>query len=292
VTRALSGVALLVATGMLAWAGLIEPRRVVVRRATLRLPGWPDGLSGLRVAVVGDLHAGGPHARERRLERVVDRVNREEPDLVALLGDYVDPAIPGVDPLAPERVARLLAALGAPLGVVAVLGNHDWADGGERVAAALRTAGAHVLENEAVSLAASGGVLVVGGVADLRTREPSIEAALPPAPHRDPVLLLTHDPDLFPEVPPNVALTLAGHVHGAQIDVPGLRRLAVPSGFGMRYASGHVEERGRHLWVTRGVGTSGIPLRLRAPAGIDVLELLPEGARGRGGERGRRYGRS
>ena len=70
-----------------------------------------------------------------------------------------------------------------------------------------------------------------------------------------------------------MALTLAGHLHGGQIDVPGLRRWVVPSRHGMRYAAEHVEEGGRHLYVSRGVGTSGLPLRLRAPASVEVLEL-------------------
>lgn len=94
-------------------------------------------------------------------------------------------------------------------------------------------------------------------------------------PEDSPLLVLTHDPDVFPEVPARVALTLAGHTHGGQIDVPWLRRM-IPSRFGARYSAGHVEEGGRHLYVSQGVGTTRLPLRFRAPAGIDVLELLPD----------------
>jgi uncharacterized protein len=266
--------AAIVGIGLLAWAGLVEPRRMVVRRARLRLPRWPARLTRLRVAVVSDLHAGGPHVGDRRLERVVARVNREAPDLVVLLGDYVDPDLPAVPPLPavrplpPERVATALERLRAPLGVVAVLGNHDWSNDGEQVAAALRAVGARVLENEALELVARGGPLWILGVADLRKRHPDLDAAMRAVPEDSPLLVLTHDPDVFPEVPARAALTLAGHTHGGQIDVPWLRRLMIPSLFGARYAAGHIEEGGRHLYVSQGVGTTGLPLRRqRLPAG-------------------------
>jgi uncharacterized protein len=262
---------------LLAWAALVEPRTLVVRRSTLRLPRWPARLDGLRVAVVSDLHSGAPHVRERRLERVVERVNREAPDLVALLGDYVDPVIPGFEPLAPEHVAARLGELHASLGTVAVLGNHDWANDGERVAAALRATGIRVLENEAVELRAGGSHLWVAGLADLRERDADLESALPDDADAAGLLLLSHDPDVFPDVPERVSLTIAGHLHGGQIDVPYLRRLVIPSRFGSRYRDGHMVEDGRHLFVSRGLGTSGVPLRLRAPAGIDVLELIADG---------------
>jgi len=267
--------------GLLVWAGLVEPRRMVVRRARLQLPHWPARLTGLRVAIVSDVHAGGPHVGDRRLEQVVERVNREAPDLVVLLGDYVDPDLPAVPPLPevrplpPERVATALERLRAPVGVVAVLGNHDWSNDGERVAGALRAVGARVLENEAVELVARGGPLWILGLADLRKRHPDLDAPMRVVPEGSPLLVLTHDPDVFPAVPARVALTLAGHTHGGQIDVPWLRRRMIPSRFGARYSAGHIEEGGRHLYVSQGVGTAGPPLRFRAPAGIDVLELLP-----------------
>ncbi len=87
------------------------------------------------------------------------------------------------------------------------------------------------------------------------------------------MLALSHDPDLFPFLPAQAALTLAGHTHGSQINIPGLARLATPSHFGTRYAGGHVVEEGRHLYVSRGVGTSTIPGRFRARPEVSVLEL-------------------
>jgi predicted MPP superfamily phosphohydrolase len=153
--RALTAVALtagLAGAALATWALWFEPRRLVVRRRTLRLPRWPDALDGLTVAVLSDLHAGAPHVKEDRIERLVARVNREAPDLVVLLGDVIDPAVKLGGWVAPEAVASRLAALRAPLGTLAVLGNHDWLHDGPRVGRALSDAGIRVLEDEAVRI--------------------------------------------------------------------------------------------------------------------------------------------
>ncbi|MDQ3754676.1 MAG: hypothetical protein M3371_08095 [Acidobacteriota bacterium] len=85
---------------------------------------------------------------------------------------------------------------------------------------------------------------------------------------------MTHNPDVFPRIPPRVALTLAGHTHGGQVNLPLLGRLVVPSSFGARYAIGHVEEDGRHLYVTPGIGTSILPVRFRVKPEITLLKIM------------------
>jgi predicted MPP superfamily phosphohydrolase len=135
---------------------------------------------------------------------------------------------------------------------------------------ALRTGGIEVLENRVVET----GGLYVAGLADLRDRRPDLPGALAGVPAGAPVVLLAHDPDVFPYVPDRVALTLSGHTHGGQIAIPVLRRAVIPSRYGERYARGHVIEDGRHLYVTSGLGTSGLPLRLLAPPEVVVLELV------------------
>jgi predicted MPP superfamily phosphohydrolase len=277
---ATAGAALAGATvAAVAWRALWhEPRHGRVREIALALPRWPAELDGLRVALIADLHAGAPHVDERRVARLVAGVNLHAPDLVVLLGDFIDRTVRGVRPVAPEAVARALGHLHAPLGVLAVLGNHDWLHDGERVAAALRAAGIRVLENEVADL----GRLHVAGVADARIREPDVAGTLRAVPDGAPVLLLSHDPDLFPRVPDRVALTVSGHTHGGQVAIPLLRRRVIPSRFGERYARGHVVEDGRHLYVTSGVGTTGWPVRLLAPPEVVILELRPEAAPPRG----------
>jgi predicted MPP superfamily phosphohydrolase len=256
-----------------AYALLVEPRRVRVRRVELRLDRWPRVYDGFRLALVSDLHAGTPHVGVEQVERVAQLVDGEGPDLVALLGDYVDDEAAFAETVRPADVARALARIRAPLGRVAVLGNHDWRTGGERVRGALRDAGIEVLENEARLLRDARVPLWVAGLADATERVPDVVAALGAVPQDAALLVLSHDPDLFPRVPARAALTVSGHTHGGQVDIPLVRRWVIPSRFGDRYAAGHVEEDGRHLFVTRGVGTSAWPIRFRSRPEIVVLTL-------------------
>ena len=270
------GVAALGAAALAAWGGWIEPRRLVVRRQTLALPRWPAALAGLRVGVMTDLHAGVLHAGEEAVARWVERMNAEVPDLVLLGGDFTDAHWLFGRRLAPERIAERLAGLRAPLGSVAVLGNHDWRAFGLRMWTALAAAGIPVLENDALAFDAPGGRLHVAGLADVRFRHPNLARALARVPDGEPAIVLAHDPDVFPFVPARVALTVCGHTHGGQVAIPVLRRPFLPSRHAERFARGHIVEHGRHLVVSAGLGTSGLPVRVLAPPELLVLELRPD----------------
>lgn len=243
---------------------------VEVRRERLRLRHWPPALAGTRIAVLADLHTGSPQVDERRLGEIVELVNRERVDVVALVGDYIDPRVAFGEWVSPEAIAARLGGLEARAGRYAVLGNHDWAHAGERMPAALRDAGLPVLENEAVRTDAG---FWVAGLGDYTKRTADVERALAQVPLDDPVVLLSHNPDVFPQVPDRVALTISGHTHGAQVDIPLVREKTTPSRFGARYAGGHVEEHGRHLYVSEGIGTSRFPVRFRARPSIGLLDL-------------------
>jgi predicted MPP superfamily phosphohydrolase len=269
VVAATAGVALA------AYAGLYEPRRLVVRRAELALPNWPGALDGLRAGVMSDLHAGSPHASADAIAGWVARMNAEAPDLVLLPGDFLDAHFLFGGRLAPERVGERMAELRAPLGAVAVLGNHDWKQAGARMWLALERAGIVVLENASHAIEARGARLHVAGLGDYRLRRPDVVSALARVPDGEPVLLLTHDPDAFVSVPARVSLTVAGHTHGGQVAVPYVRRPFIPSRYGERFARGHVVERDRQLVVSSGLGTSGLPARFLAPPEILVLTLRP-----------------
>ena len=248
--------------------------RLVVRRETLVLPHWPAALDGLRLALVADLHAGGPQVQQHHVKRIVECTLAERPDLIAVLGDVIDVTVRGGAYVAPDAIGRELGALRAPLGAFAVMGNHDWHSGeGLTVLRALREAHLTVLENQAQAVPARGTTLHVAGLADVSSRMADVYAALRDIPAGDPVLLLSHNPDVFPQVPPRVSLTVSGHTHGGQVDFPLIRRVMIPSQFGDRYARGHIVEDGRHLYVTSGIGTSRWPIRLRRPPEIVVLEL-------------------
>ncbi len=252
----------------------IEPGRLRVVETTLAPRSWPASHAGLRVAVLTDLHVGAPHIDRARLADVVDQTNAAQPDVIVVLGDLLVDGVAGGEFVAPEPIAQELARLRADV-VVAVLGNHDWWFDGPRTIAALERAGLTVLENRAQAFESRGRRLWIAGISDAWTRGADIDAALAGIDDDAPVVAITHNPDVFPQVPDRVALTLAGHTHGGQIDVPLLGPPVVPSRFGQRYAAGHVVEQGRHLFVGTGVGTSIIPVRIAVVPRIDVLTLSP-----------------
>lgn len=255
------------------WAFWIEPQRLVVRAETLDLPNWPDELHGMRVALLSDLHVGSPYWHLPELEQLVERVNAQEPELVLLAGDYMINGVPFGTWVDPESIARVLGKLRAPLGVIAVLGNHDWWSDGYRVRGALESQGVVVLENEARAIVRGNTRFSVVGLADQLMRRVRVDTAVAQVPPGEPFLVLVHEPDVFTRVPVAAALTLAGHTHGGQVRLPLLGRPVIPSRHGQRYAAGHVVEDGRHLFVTTGVGTSIWPVRFGVPPEIALLTL-------------------
>jgi uncharacterized protein len=275
--------------GLTSYAFAIEPRfRLDVTRYRLTPPGWPEG-GRLRVAVIADVHVCEPWMPASRVEEIVAVTNQLRPDLIVLLGDYVGDMpsfVTGVVPYA--AWGRALAGLSAPLGIFAVLGNHDWWHDVKAIHATLSDNGIPVMENNAELLEPEGAsrfwlaglgdqlARIVGpgnfrGVDDL----PGTLAGIPE--DGNPILLLAHEPDIFPSVPDRVSLTLCGHTHGGQVALPFIGRPVVPSAYGQRYAYGHIVEEGRHLVVSGGLGCSGIPVRFGVPPEIVVVDLGPDG---------------
>lgn len=258
----------------LTWGFFIEPGRLVVRHEVLTLPRWPRALSGLKVAFLSDLHVGAPFWGLEQLSTLVERTNAEQPDLILLGGDYLVGSEPGGTHVAPEAIAERLSTLHAPLGVLAVLGNHDWDDG--EVRRAFEQRGVRILEDERVRLERGRQEFWVVGLADQITRRSEPRKAVSGIPAEAPFLLVVHEPDVFESfgrLGIRPSLTLAGHTHGGQVWLPLVGRMVVPSDFGRRYAYGHVEEEGRHLFVTSGVGTSILPVRFLVPPEIAILTL-------------------
>jgi len=268
---------LLVASGLLlaCWAYGTAIADPVVREAEVALPGWPDGAPPIRAVLISDIHVAGPDMPPDRLARIVGRINALRPDVVLIAGDFVSDKRTSTRHYRQREAAAPLAGLRAPLGVYAVLGNHDhWRDpAGARTA--LAAARVRLLENQA----AAAGPLAIGGLDDPFTRRDDLPAtvaamrALPGA-----RILLSHSPDPFPEVPQDVGLMLAGHTHCGQVRLPFFGAVSTLSKYGQRYACGLVRERARTLIVTAGLGTSGLPLRLGAVPDLWLVRLGPRPA--------------
>ncbi|MEO8180032.1 MAG: metallophosphoesterase [Deltaproteobacteria bacterium] len=261
------------ALGCAVWAFWLEPRRLVFRELSLDVPRWPAELGGLRLALISDLHIGSPYWDLERLARLIAETNRRQPDLVLLAGDYLIDGVKFGSWVDPEAIARELGAVQAPLGTVAVLGNHDWWNDGVRVRRALESQGILVLENQAYAFTHAGREFYVVGVGDPLTGHAAVPEALAQVPPAAPFLVLVHGPDAFPAIDERASLTLAGHTHGGQVCLPWIGCPIVPSSYGQRFVAGHVVEGGRHLFITSGVGTSIFPVRFGVPPEVVLLRL-------------------
>jgi predicted MPP superfamily phosphohydrolase len=265
------GLAILVAGLRAFWW---EPAGLIVTEERISLHLAAGG--SVRIAILTDLHVGSPFNGPAKLHEVVERTNAARPDVICILGDLVIQGVIGGRFVPPEQIAGELKTLRAPAGVFAVLGNHDgWLDH-DRVKRALEQNAIRVIEESAARTQTPAGPVWIAGIGDLWTGAHDVRAALAAVKDDAPVILLTHNPDVFPDVPARVALTLAGHTHGGQVRLPFVGRPIVPSQFGQRYAAGHVIEGGRHLFVATGVGTSILPVRFRVPPSVTVLTIASE----------------
>ncbi len=268
----------------------IEPRyRLVETRYRIKTPRLEAMAAAhgrpLRVAILADLHACEPWMPVSRIEAIVRRINALNPDLTVLLGDYVESMTrfrSGIVPM--KDWSGALGALQAPQGVFAVLGNHDWWVNAEAITDHLEAAGITVLENHAVPITTSQGSRYwLAGLGDQLARPngnawyygvDDLDGTMRQIGDDDsPVILLAHEPDIFPDVPGRVDLTLCGHTHGGQVRLPIIGSPVVPSRYGQRYAYGHIVEENRQLIVSGGLGCSVLPVRFGMPPEIVVAEL-------------------
>lgn len=272
--RAVLLLALLTIVLCLVWGFFIEPNRLVVHQDTIQIDNWPAELSGLRIALIGDIHTDNRFIDAKKLQKIVELTNGQNPDLVVLLGDYIQGGRKDAGHrVEPEITAAQLKNLKAPLGVYAVLGNHDWWYNGEKVRSAFESEGIPILEDEAKELNWHGKSFWLVGLADLWTRPQHIQQSIAKAPSGSTVIALTHNPDIFPNLPQSVPLLLAAHTHGGQVNLPLIGTPVVSSRFGPKYTAGHVYENGHHLYVTTGIGTSIMRVRFRVPPEIVILTI-------------------
>ena len=255
--------------GVLLYGFVIEPMRLVERKTEINLPAWPAEFRGLRVTVFSDLHVGPPHITLSRLRGIVEKANATEADLILMPGDFVETPLRW-HMAEPEEIATELKRLRAKGGVFATLGNHDWWYNSDRVREALEKEGIRVLDNQAVKIEHRGKTFWLAGFADAWAAHPDIERTLSQITDDAPVIAFTHNPQIFPQVPARVSLTIAGHTHGGQIWLPYIGRPVISD---WPYHIGHIVEGGRHLFVTPGIGTSICPVRFGVPPEISILTI-------------------
>jgi predicted MPP superfamily phosphohydrolase len=258
------------------YAFWIEPSsiRVVEHDIVLGKNHMPQALRPpSRIAVIADLHAGSPYINEAKMDRIVALTNAAEPDLILLAGDYVIQSVVGGRHIPIETIAEKLSGLSAPLGIFAILGNHDNWEDGANIARALEAVGIVVLENRSAAISDERHAFHVVGISDESTTTPNIRDALIGVQSDTPNICLTHSPDIFPNLPPICALTITGHTHGGQVWLPFVGRPVVPSRYGQRYAAGLIIENGKALFVSTGIGTSILPVRFGVPPEISILNM-------------------
>ena len=250
------------------YAAILD-RRLTVSEAQIPLARL-GGESRVRVLVISDIHAG-PFVTVEALERTFKRLLTLQPDLILLPGDFATVCVSEV-----ERAVSALRVLRAPLGVYGVLGNHDYyTEDTDCVSALLESAGIELLQNRSVTIEHGDARFLLGGVDDLLGGNPDFFQALDGHRTEMPSVVMSHNPDVFPTaVEHGVSLLLAGHTHGGQIRVPGLSVLVRMSRYRLdegRFAVGDSE-----LIVSKGLGVTGLPLRVACPPEALFLTLVSE----------------
>ncbi len=289
-TKLMYGLAVisLVSLGCLVYSYFIEPNRLAVTFETMKIKNWNPAFDGLKIVMISDIHGGSNGGTEENIRKIVTKINEQNADVVVMLGDYVSERSDGSLRMPIETIASNLAGIKTTYGVFAVLGNHDGDYDDDRVAAALGSNGYKVLQNEVSAIEKDGQRIRIFGMKDhlklsggwLRISADS-KKYLNTTGTGD-LIVLQHSPDILPvvageySVSSDLRLILAAHTHGGQVWLPILGRMVVPSGFGQKYAYGHIIDKGVDMFVTSGIGTSWLPLRFMVPPEIVVLTIRSE----------------
>ncbi len=271
--RKLVIVVAIIAIGFAAKAWRDTMREPLVQRVSIESRGLPTDAPPITIALLADIHVAGPDMPPSRISEIVAQVNALDPDLIAIAGDLVSEKRTATKVYSASEIVAPLGKLRAKHGVVIVPGNHDhWFDWPGLSAELARYPHITVLINSAAQL----GPVAVGGVDDAFTKRDDPEktfAALRPLTGLK--VVLTHSPDVFPQVPVDVPLVLAGHTHCGQIAYPWGGSPATMSEYGDLYACGVVKQHGKTLVTSAGIGTSLIPMRLFTQPEIWVIEIRP-----------------
>ncbi len=274
------------AAGAPGYATLVEPWSIKVREYSVAIDGLPESLKGLRIAQVSDTHLG-PRIPESFVAQAYAMALDLNPDLIVLTGDHVHDGTREY-----QRAAELCKPMveRCPMGVIGVLGNHDWWGGGVQLSAMMSDAGVRMIDNDrvwidsiarrVVSEDPGGGALAVVGIGDLTDGVVDVERAFRGVDPSSPRIVLAHNPDtaeidgLARDGSHRVDLMISGHTHGGQVKIPFVGTPVVPSEYGQKYAGGLVAGPRFRVCVSRGIGMSMLPVRVGVPPEISLIELV------------------
>lgn len=265
----IKGVVAAGAAGFVADAVLYEPRRIVVEKKTVAINNLPQVFEGFKICQLSDIHHS-PLVGLGFIEKVVDKANSLNPDMIALTGDYVDDSRKYVEP-AINTLCRLKSAHG----IFAVLGNHDHWVGAELIKDVFSKYRVPVITNSNKLIEIKGMAICIAGVGDFMEGVQDLKAALHGVPDSIPRILLSHNPD-YAEVMPKaerVDMVLSGHTHGGQVRLPFSIAPVTMSKYGQKYIGGLVKLPHTQVYVSRGVGVIGLPIRFNCPPEVTMITL-------------------
>ena len=245
-----------------------EAHRVLLTRHEVRIPGLPSGLDGLRIAQVSDVHFPGNQTAARA---ALEHLHHEHPDIVLLTGDMTE------SQQAMKQVRSFAGDARGTLATVALLGNWEHRVGavGDLARETYRGTGVDLLVNQAKTVDIAGAPLTLVGLDDPVSGSPDISKAREGIVRGSTEIWLVHAPGIADDLPSMTSarpsLLLAGHTHGGQIRIPLLPPVK-PTGVG-RFLEGWYRDTFAPLYVSRGVGTTGIPARFRCPAELPIFTL-------------------
>ena len=256
-------------TGAMADAFWLEPARCSLTRADMACPNLSPALDGLRVGLLADFHFK-PGIDEPLVEQAVGILRREKPDLIVLPGDFIDSDPAVIDPL-----LGYLQQLDPGHGIFASMGNHDgWNTRSTYLQRRFERAGLPLLINRNSVIRIRGEKFAIAATDHVWLGKPDPSLALRGIPSEVPVLALVHEPDFFDEMSSfRKLLQVSGHTHGGQCRVPGFGLVPAKVRYGRKYIHGAFERGGSRLFVTRGLGTTGMRVRFACPPEVALLTL-------------------
>ena len=257
-----------VGAGAFGYGSLIERRHPVIERATCPLPERFVALDGLTIAVMSDFHHDEFHD-DTLMGGAIEATNGLNPDLILLAGDFISRKVAGLDAL-----ANHFSGLEARHGVFGVLGNHDQWTGSSAVAARIQKAGVEVLRNATTALRTDAGErFLLAGLESAWGGNPRIDHTFRGVPSDLPVIVGWHEPDPFADVEDRrIALQVSGHTHGGQVCAPWFGAIKLPH-YGKKFVAGLYRKNDASLYVTRGIGAMGVPVRFCCPPEISLISL-------------------